>query len=94
MSVLHGSRSIGYKVVQGHFYHLVLSFQQSLPSIAAHLFEAQLIDSAVFEEAANASQSEFERSSALLRKILMKIEVDQKWYDVFLSVLHEVGIND
>ena len=24
----------------------------------------------------------------------MKIEVDQKWYDVFLSVLHEVGIND
>ena len=94
MSVLHSSRSIRYKVVQGHFYHLVLSFQQSLPTTAAHLFEAQLIDSVVLGEAENANQSEFERSSALLRKILMKIEVDQKWYDVFLSVLHKVGIND
>lgn len=94
MSVLLGKRSIRYKVVQGHFYHLVLSFELSLATTAALLFEADLIDSAVLGKAANAGQSEFEKSSALLRKILMKIEVNQELYDTFLEVLHKVGITD
>ena len=86
-----GSSTPRYKVVQGHYYLLVLNFEQSLPSTAAHLFQARLIDSTTLAEAGNGSQPAFERSSALLGKILKKIEIDQKWYDVFLHTLHEVN---
>ena len=85
---------IRYKVVRGHFYHLVLHFEQSLATTAARLFEAELIDSTALEEAENSSQLKFERCSALLRKILSKIEENKKWYDTFLSALCNAGLND
>lgn len=88
-----GTNTPRYRVVQGHFYPLVLNFEQSLPTTTALLFQEGLINETTLAlgEAGNANQPAFERSSALLRNILKKIQIDQKWYDVFLLALHRVN---
>ena len=88
---LSGPNTSRYKVVQGHFYPLVLHFEQDLAKIAAILFEKELITSTSCGEASNSNQPSFDRSSALLRKVLKKIEVDESFYDTFFSVLRELG---
>ena len=86
-----GSNTPWYRVVQGHFYPLVLNIEQVLSTTAALLFGKELISPDTLENAASRLQPEFERSSALMRKILKKIELGKKWYDAFLSVLHQVN---
>lgn len=64
--------------------------QHSLASTAACLFETGLIDQTALGQATK-STNQFASSSDLLSKILSKIEVDQKWYGEFLSVLRRVS---
>jgi two-component SAPR family response regulator len=80
-----------YKVVRGHFYPLVLHFEQDLTKIAAKLFEKKLITATSCGEASNANQPSFDRSSTLMMKVLKKIEIDESLYDIFYSVLRELG---
>ena len=88
---IDGPNTPRYKVVQGHFYPLVLHFEQDLTKIAAMLFEKKLIAINDFEQASNSNQPSFDRSSALLRRVLKKIHIKQSWYDVFIEVLHGIG---
>ena len=85
-----GAHTARYRVVQGHFYPLVLNFEQLLVQLAAKFFEQHLIGKHDLERASNPRQPAFERSSALLRRILRKIEQDQRMYDVFVSVLDAI----
>lgn len=88
---ISGPNTPKYKVVQGYFYTLVLHFEQDLSTLAAKFFQKKLIPLGSCEEASNSNQPSFERSSALLRRILKKIEINQSFYDVFVSVLREIS---
>ncbi len=90
-AVLCGPSTPRYKVVQGHFYPLVLNFEQVLTQLAPKCFERSLISEHDLQRASNPRQPAFERSSALLKKILKKIECEQRMYEVFVSVLHEIS---
>ena len=90
-----GTNTAQYKAVQSLSRRLSLTFQLSLSSTAAHLFEVDLINQATLAEVGNANQPVGDRSLALLTKVLIKIELNQKCYDVFLSVLKKVdGLTD
>ena len=83
---IDGPNTPGYKVVQGHFCPLVLHFEQDLTKIAAKLFEKELISTADLDQA-RTNQPSFDRSCALLSKVLKKIEINQRLCDVFIEVL-------
>ena len=83
-----GVNTLKYKVIRGHFYPLVLNFQQVLPQLAAKSFGEELISNQDFNSATS-NQPSFERATALLNCILARIEFDQNWCDVLLSILNE-----
>ena len=85
---IDGPNTSKYKVVRGHFYPLVLHFEQDLTKIAAMLFEKGLISTADLDQA-RTNQPSFDRSSALMTKVLKKIEINQRLCDVFIEVLED-----
>ncbi len=89
---MSGANTASYRVVQGHFYALVLTFEQDISAVAAKLFEKHLISRTTLEEARNSNQPSFDRSSSLLTTVLKKIELNQKSYDGFFSVLCGMGL--
>lgn len=86
-----GPGTARYKVVQGHFYPLVLNFEQVLTQLAAKLFEKSLINEVMLNRASNPNQPAFERASSLLKRILKNIERNQMVYDAFVLVLREIS---
>ena len=90
MSTLKTNRTAKYRMVKGHFCKLALVFERALSTTASHLFQAELITSAANEQAHNTNQPVSDRSYALMNEILKMIELDHKWYDVFLSVMRNL----
>ena len=85
-----GTATTRHKIIQGSFYPLVLTIQQELPILSAKLFQVNLISGHDKENASNLNQPEFERASALLSKIMKKIELDQTKFEILIAVLREV----
>ena len=78
-----------YRAIRNNYYHIVLNFEQVLSKLKALCFEKELIAT---NESVDPRQSFYERSEAseaLLVSILKKVELHQKWYDIFLTVLDE-----
>ena len=65
-------------------------FERALSTTASLLFEAELITQDSNEQAINTNQPVTDRSHALMNEILKMIAINQKWYDVFLSVLRNI----
>ncbi len=81
-----GCKTLQYKAIRSKYYHLILNFEQVLPKLKALCFQKELIAS---NERHDPSQSLYELSEDLLVSILRKVELHQKWYDEFLTVLDE-----
>ena len=80
-----------YRVVKTHFCKLIRVCERALQTTASYLFQEELITSAANEQASNASHPVSDRSRDLMNEVLKMIELDQKWYDVFLSVLRNLN---
>ncbi len=83
---LSGINTLQYKAIRKNYYHIVLSFEQVLTKLTALCFEKELIST---NERDDPRQPLYDRSEALLMRILRKVELHQKWYYVFLTVLDE-----
>ncbi len=81
-----GRSTLQYKAIRKNYYHIVLNLEQVLTKITTLCFEKEIISTT---ERDDPRQPLYDQSAALLRKILSKVELDQKWYDVFLTVLDE-----
>lgn len=75
-----------YRVVSGHFYLLVLNFEQHLPQLFSLARERGLISG----EEATSNSLDYDRAQAIVGEILNKIETDQSWYNVLLTILREI----
>ncbi len=83
---LSGCNTLQYKAIRKNYYHIVLSFEQVLTKLTALCFEKELVST---NERDDPRQPLYDRSEALLTRILRKVELHQKWYYVFLTVLGE-----
>ncbi len=83
---LIGRNTLQYKAIRSNYYHIILNFEQVLTKLTALCFEKELIST---NERDDPRQPLYDRSEALLMRILRKVELHQKWYDVFLTVLEE-----
>ena len=84
-----GTKSPEYKVIEGHFYHLVSQFEVSLSQLASRFFSGVFISSSEFDNALS-TQPSFERTAAFLRGIQRRIEYDpSKWYRTLIKVMVE-----
>ncbi len=83
---LSGRNTLQYNAIRKNYYHIVLSFAQVLTKLKALCFEKELISTNEWDDP---RQPLYDRSEALLMMILRKVELHQKWYDVFLTVLDE-----
>ena len=81
-----GSLTPRYKIIRSKFYTLAVSCEQVLPQLTTLSFEKELLSKNDMQELSVSGQTVFEKSKSFLERILKKIEIDQKWYDVFLSV--------
>ncbi len=83
---LSGCNTPQYKAIRKNYTHIVLNFEQVLTKLKALCFEKELIAT---NESVDPRQPLYDLSGDLLRSILKKVELHQKWYDVFLTVLDE-----
>ncbi len=81
-----GRNTLQYKAIRNNYYHIVLNFEQVLTKLKALCCEKELVST---NERDDPRQPLYDRSETLLVMILRKVELHQKWYDVFLTVLEE-----
>ncbi len=67
----------------------MLNFESVLPQFTAKCFEKKLISTNDKDTSNNTRQPSFDRSRALLDRILTKIEIDSEWYVVLLNILQD-----
>ena len=92
-SPIDGSPNFKHKVIRRDFFGIVMDIKRSLETIAAVLFEVELINQTTFDQTRSMNQTPFGKSCDLLAIILSKIEGEQKLFDVFLSVLRRVDLS-
>ncbi len=84
-----GSNTPQYQVMRSHYFNLVLNFESVLPQFTAKCFEKKLISTNDKDASNNTSQPLFDRSRALLDRILTKIQINSEWYVVLLNILQD-----
>ena len=89
VSRVSGRTTPRYRVVRGYFYPLVLTIEPVLSKLEKKLFAKALIDNVDLDNAGDARQLVHERARALLDKILKKIELEPKNFEVFVNILRD-----
>lgn len=91
MSKASGSNTPKFRAFRTEIDLLATSCKDHLPRVATILFGKSLITGPHSEEATNATQPTYDRSSAVMRRILTKIEEDEANYDIFFSELSKIS---
>ncbi len=84
-----GSNTPQYQVIRNNYFNLVLNFESVLPQFTAKCFEKKLISTNDKDASNNESQPLFDRSRALLDRILTKIQIDSESCVVLLDILRD-----